>query len=899
MATRLLSIILTGCLAASVCVSASSAGRPAAGSISGSVKDPRGAIIVGAQVHATAASTGEAHSGVSDAQGRFRIDGLAPGVYNIDVDSPGFKLHEPLSLQVQEGHTTQIDITMEVAGVKEELAVAGKGTVKSNTDANYRLLRDGKPSETFAVQGLLLKRDIATITLSQGSISFLPPVQGRVTMGVFVGEGELQLAPIIGTELDYLRKLTRQEMVKEQFDKAVLCFTDDSYNEIKSHSTAGGDPSHASGVLSSFHDRVRVRGESNLEAEILADLYNPRYPGFFQAYIFGRKHHDLRYGVQPRGASGFLGPEEVILVNEDRGGDEGGIWYLAHRESEYRNRTASSEEDKRTIDAEHYKIETVIDSGEKLTATAELSFTALVDGERVLHFGLLPALRVTRVTLEDREVDYIQEKEKEDGSFNVVLPAPLVKGNKYKIMVEYQGHKVVEDAGGGNFSVGARTSWYPSVNAFNDRATFDLTFKVPKRYVVVGVGKMVKEWTEEGFAASQWVSDIPLAVAGFNYGLYKKKQIVDPETKYTIESYVTAEPPAYLRRFEELGSMSPASLANSAIVEAQNSVRIFSKYFGDAPYGRIAITQQPAFNFGQSWPTLVYLPVSAFLDSTQRYMIMGGINSRFNDFVYEVGSHEVSHQWWGHMVGWASYHDQWLSEGFASFSAGLYLQLTEKTPDKYIHYLDEARKRILDKNEFGIAPNDAGPVWMGLRLSTPKMRQGYRNVVYPKGGYILHMLRQIMYDNKTGDKAFIDMMHDFVQSRFNENASTESFKRFVEKHMTRTMDLDKNGKMDWFFNEWVYGSEVPSYHLEYSIEPENTGKFLANITLTQSGVSDRFAMPVPIYVEVDGKPFRLGEAAMVGNSTLPFKVRLDKKPKRVMINAYHDVLAREVVSKGN
>jgi aminopeptidase N len=601
----------------------------------------------------------------------------------------------------------------------------------------------------------------------------------------------------------------------------------------------------------------------------------------------------------PRGAYGFLGPEEVILTNEDRGSDEAGIWYLAHHEREYRNRTANSEEDKRTIDAEHYKIETVIDSGEKLTATAELSFTALVDGERVLHFGLLPALRVTRVTFEDREVDYIQEKEKEDGAFNVILPVPLSKGTKYKVSMEYQGHKVVEDAGGGNFAVGARTSWYPSVNAFNDRATFDLTFKVPKRFVVVGVGKLVKEWTEGGFAASQWVSDIPLAVAGFNYGLYKKKQIVDPETKYTIESYVTAEPPAYLRRFEELGSMSPASLADRAIVEAQNSVRIFSKYFGDAPYGRIAITQQPAFSFGQSWPTLVYLPVSAFLDSTQRYMIMGGINSRLTDFVYEVGSHEVSHQWWGHMVGWASYHDQWLSEGFASFSAGLFLQLTEKTPDKFIHYLEEARTRILEKNEFGSAANDAGPIWMGLRLSTPKVRQGYRNLVYPKGGYILHMLRQIMWDRQTGDKAFIDMMHDFVQSRFNENASTESFKHIVEKHITKAMDVDKNGKMDWFFDEWVYGSEVPSYHLEYSIEPENTGKFLVKISLAQSGVSDRFVMPVPIYVEVDGKPFRLGEAIMVGNSSIPFKVRLDKKPKRAMINAYQDVLAREVVTRSN
>jgi hypothetical protein len=886
-------------LLALVCLVVTISKGSVAGAIGGSVKDPKGAVIVGAQVRAIPVVTGETHTAVTDEQGRFRIDGLAPGTYKIEVDSPGFRLAKPVNVQVQEGRPVQIDLTMEVAGVKEEVAVEGKGTLRPNSETGYRSLRDGKPFESYSVEGLVLKRDVATVSLVRGSISFLPPVAGRVTMGVFVGEGEFSLVPTLATELDYLRRLTKQEMVREEFDKALFCFTDDSYNEIKAHSSVGGDPSHAAGVLNSFHDRIRLRGESNLEAETLADIYNPKYPGFFRAYIHGKKHNDLRFGVLPRGVGGFLGPEEVILTDHDRGSDEEGIWYLAHQEREYKNGTASSEEDKRTIDAEHYKIETVIDSGEKLTATAELGFTALVDGERLLHFGLLPALRVTRVSFADQDVNFIQEKEREDGSFNVILPAPLAKGGKYKITIEYQGHKVIEDAGGGNFAVGARTSWYPSVNAFNDRATFDLTFKVPRRYTVVGVGKPVKEWTEEGFAASQWVSDVPLAVAGFNYGLYKKKAITDPETKYTIEAYVTSDPPAYLRRAEELGSMSPAGLQDRAIVEAQNSVRIFSKYFGDAPYGRIAITQQPQFNFGQSWPTLVYLPVSAFLDSTQRYLAMGGINSRFTDFVYEVGSHEVSHQWWGHMVGWASYHDQWLSEGFASFSAGLYLQLTEKSPDKYLHYLDEARKNILEKNAFGLSANDAGPVWMGFRLSMPKVRQGYRNLVYPKGGYVLHMLRQIMYDNKSGDKQFIDMMHDFVTSRFNENASTESFKHIVEKHMTRAMDVDKNGKMDWFFNEWVYGSDVPSYRLEYSVEPDNNGKFLVKATLTQSGVSDSFVMPVPLYVEVDGKPFRLGEVTMVGNTSFPLKVRLDKKPKRVMINAYHDVLAREVVTKAN
>lgn len=65
------------------------------------------------------------------------------------------------------------------------------------------------------------------------------------------------------------------------------------------------------------------------------------------------------------------------------------------------------------------------------------------------------------------------------------------------------------------------------------------------------------------------------------------------------------------------------------------------------------------------------------------------------------------------MVGWSSYHDQWLSEGFADFSAGLYRMVTEKKPDKYRQFWDRNRKAILDKNEFGRAANDAGPLWGG------------------------------------------------------------------------------------------------------------------------------------------------------------------------------------------
>jgi cytochrome c2 len=81
-----------------------------------------------------------------------------------------------------------------------------------------------------------------------------------------------------------------------------------------------------------------------------------------------------------------------------------------------------------------------------------------------------------------------------------------------------KGSKVVGKEGGGNYSVGARDSWYPSLNSFRDHSRYRLTFKAPKRYTLVSVGKRVREWTEGDFACSEWDSEVPIAVAGFNLG---------------------------------------------------------------------------------------------------------------------------------------------------------------------------------------------------------------------------------------------------------------------------------------------------------------------------------------------------------------------------------------------
>ena len=883
-----------------------------AATIEGVVKDPSGAAVPSAAVILKNSETAQAENALTDTQGHFAFADVAPGKYVITIQHDGFEDAEK-AIDVADAPVT-LAFAMKIATQQTVVEVGGKRSAFANSDPNYVALRNAMPGASFRVANLTLKRDTAMFTFTAGQFSFLPPVLGRVVAGVFTGEGTFRLEPATPLERTYLRRISGEQTVDESFRSVVFWFTDDTFDEIKRQAQATDEASQAGNPWHEFRGRARHRTETprsmleymlqdedieNHEAEILGEIYNRNERGSFRAFIHGNKHSDLRFFINARGAMPYMpSPEEVALINFDPGGSQDGIWYLTHFAEEWKSGTAHSTENRHTVAAEHYRIETAIGKNDHLSATCVLQLKAMLAGVRVIGFGLLPRLRVTRVTYKDKEISFIQESRKEDGSFYVIMPEGLAAGQSYNIGIEYEGNKVVEKEGSGNFSVGARTSWYPSLNAFADRATYDLTFKVPRQYTLVGVGKLDKEWREDEYAASHWVSEVPLAVAGFNYGLYKKKAVYDDTTHYEIEAYATSETPDYLRRYARNMNLSPSAMAESAMVDAQNAIRCFQVWFGEAPYGRIAITQQPAFNFGQSWPTLVYLPVSAFLDSTQRWMLMGGSAFRFAEFIQEVTPHEVAHQWWGHMVGWASYHDQWLSEGFADFSAGLFLQQTDPKPDKYLKYWERAQETIMAKNSFGNRPNDAGPLWMGIRLDTFKTGAAYSRLVYPKGGFVLHMLRYLMYDRDTGDKDFIAMMHDFVATYLNKNASTESFKSVVEKHMKPGLDLERNGKMDWFFREWVYGTEVPSYRMEYSLAQEPDGKFMFTAKVTQSGVSSKFVMEVPIYFDFDGHTMRAGAVALFGNMTSnEVKLRLPKKPKRVLLNANHDVLAAETVVK--
>ena len=209
---------------------------------------------------------------------------------------------------------------------------------------------------------------------------------------------------------------------------------------------------------------------------------------------------------------------------------------------------------------------------------------------------------------------------------------------------------------------------------------------------------------------------------------------------------------------------------------------------------------------------------------------------------------------------------------------------------------DDLQTTVVERNSEGFRAIDAGPLTMGYRVSNERAGYDmYRRLVYCKGAYILHMIRMMMWDSKTGDQNFKELMRDFVRTYAGKAATTEDFKAMVEKHMTPALNAAGDGKMDWFFNEYVYGTALPTYSFSSSFEKDANGDVVLGFTLTQSGVDDKFLMVVPVYFELaDGRAVHLGRIRVMGNNSMSGKVPLKGMkdvPKRALINYNDDVLA--------
>jgi len=214
------------------------------------------------------------------------------------VTQPGFQPFES-DVSLEGGKDAALEIKLAVAEARESVVVAGGRRMAA--DAVYQALRGSPIENVYAVENLVLQRDAGVLTLKKGTVGFTAPQLGRDTVAVFSGDGDFAFDPPISVEKKHLKNLTDQEEVHEVFDRAFFSFTDDTGKEIRGKGTKQGADTKMSDLLHDFRKQMRGNVENirsrtqalaaesagNLEADLLADLYNPGARGSFTAFLHG------------------------------------------------------------------------------------------------------------------------------------------------------------------------------------------------------------------------------------------------------------------------------------------------------------------------------------------------------------------------------------------------------------------------------------------------------------------------------------------------------------------------------------------------------------------------------------------------------------------------------------
>src|SRR5262249_12138218 len=211
---------------------------------------------------------------------------------------------------------------------------------------------------------------------------------------------------------------------------------------------------------------------------------------------------------------------------------------------------------------------------------------------------------------------------------------------------------------------------------------------------------------------------------------------------------------------------------------------------------------------------------------------------------------------------------------------------TQKNPEHTIRvWMDRFRHKLVTKSvDADDLPADAGALVLGNRLDSSHSPEAYQQLIYGKGAWVIHMLREMLRQpaSKTPDARFEALLRQLVWKYSYRPLSTSDLQHEVESVMTPAMDLEGGHSMDWFFEEWVRGTGIPHYRVEFSVAPAEKG-FAVRGKLLQTGVPRSFIAPVPLYFNDAGRSVYLGTVNTTGPET-SFHFNAAVAPRKLLVD---------------
>ncbi len=715
------------------------------------------------------------------------------------------------------------------------------------------------------VDHLVLTRDAGRLTLERGKVYRLSSVGGRTVGAVFRGQGRFTLAPPLPAERAALQRFAGAPALDDTITEAILLFSDSTGDQLRALTFGPGEISgDVEGHVRDLIGSLKGDKEGSFRSDVLGPLLNGDASGFFMARL-ERAHGDpILFEIDPD-----LG-EAVQLFRSVGRLRWGTNWapvtqFPAQRplsgatgEWRYRHRL--------TIPKYRLDVRLTPTGGADLdfSATAAFNLVAVEPVGPWLRFGLHPKLIVDSVRWADGTAG-VAFKAKDDGDLWVRAARRLETGDSLALTMFYHGNLI--DRYGDWFYVDPGADWWPTNRQGRDWATFEITYHSPSWYPLASVGTRTDSSVTGRVMTTRWRTSRPSPFATFNLGLFKAYR-VQHEGAPPIEVLISEEAHRTLRRdFEARGFYLPRqrNMPENVAADVSNSLKWFTHLFGDPPYEKYYVTEIPYF-VGVSFPGVIHLSWATFQNTA-----LDGFDEYFR-------AHEAAHQWWGSGVRPASYRDAWLSEGLASFSGLWYLQSLRKRNNEYLKFLDQYEANIR------VNRNDVGPIWLGYRNASPTAPYGYQVMIYEKGAWVFHMLRTLMLDLQTQQEdRFTGMMQDFYESYQGKAATTEDFQRVVEQHA--------GIPMDWFFDQWVKGTAIPTYRVAWTSEPAGSGKYRVRLRVIQEDVPPDFQMSVLVSADLGNNRFAHFRVGVRGGQTEYVSPLLPSEPTKIIFNELHSVLA--------
>lgn len=353
------------------------------------------------------------------------------------------------------------------------------------------------------------------------------------------------------------------------------------------------------------------------------------------------------------------------------------------------------------------------------------------------------------------------------------------------------------------------SAWFPTIDKPNQKTTQEIYMTVPDKYVTLSNGILKDSQKESnGLRTDHWVMDKRHSTYLFFMGVGEYAVVKDKWKNIPVDYYIEKEYEPY---------------AKQIYGNTPEMIEFFSKKLGyDYPWAKYAQISGRNYVSGAMENTTATLHGSDILQKPGQLID----ENTWEDTI----AHELFHHWFGDLVTAESWSNLTVNESFANYSEYLWNEYKYGKDQADYHQMTDVNMYIHNPTDF---KKDL------VRFDYSSREDVFDLVTYQKGGGILHMLR-----NYLGDEAFFAGMQDYLKTNEYQNA---------EAHQLRLSFEKVSGKdLNWFFNQWYFGSGNPKINYSYTFEPV---KKQVAVTIEQTQ-EQPFQFPMAIDVYENGKPKR-------------------------------------------